>query len=61
MPVSTNTTKYLVPVGDTAPDVDSVPVGSLWFNNELGQLYVLYQDVDSLQWVQTSTSESPVI
>ena len=55
-----NPVKYIVPIGPTAPDVNSVPPGSLWFNNVLGQLYILYQDLDSLQWVQTSTSESPV-
>lgn len=56
-----NTTKYIVPIGENPPDVNSVPVGSLWFNNVTGQLYVLYQDVDSIQWVQTSTSESPAV
>jgi hypothetical protein len=61
MSVPTNTTKYLIPVGDTEPDVNSLPVGSLWFNNKLGQLYILYRDADSLQWVQFSTSETPVI
>lgn len=51
--------KYIVPISSTPPAVNSVPVGSLWFDDTLGQLYVLYQDVDSIQWVQTSTSESP--
>ena len=59
MPVPTNTTKYIVPVGDEPPAVDSVPVGTLWFNNAKGQLYVLYQDEDSIQWVQTGTYATP--
>lgn len=54
-----NPVKYIVRIAPFAPDVNSVPVGSLWFNDILGQMYVLYEDTDSLQWVQTSTSEAP--
>lgn len=54
-----NPVKYIVKIAPNAPDANSVPPGSLWFNDVLGQLYILYQDVDSLQWVQTSTSEAP--
>lgn len=59
----TSPTKYIVSMGDVAPDVNSVPAGTLWFNKVSGKLFLLYQDVDSLQWIQVPvlylSSETP--
>ena len=41
-------------VSQTAPSSPSV--GSLWFNTDLGKLFVYYTDVDSSQWVEASGS-----
>ena len=38
-------------ISDTPPA--GVPVGSLWWNSTDGQLYVLYDDGTSIQWVAT--------
>jgi hypothetical protein len=37
-------------IQDTAP-ATTVPAGSLWWNSTNGQLFVLYNDGDSTQWV----------
>ena len=42
-----------VSVSDVAPD--SPEVGSIWFNNNTGKLYVYISDTDSNQWVQPTT------
>ena len=58
---STTTTKFGVSVGDDAPDVDSLPIGTLWFNRVTGRLNVLYEDVDSRQCVETLPYPTPNI
>jgi hypothetical protein len=38
-------------VADTAPPVATTPANSLWWESDTGNLYVLYNDGDSTQWV----------
>jgi hypothetical protein len=42
----------VVIVQTTPPDVDLYPNGALWWNDYNGEMYVLYQDPNSRQWVQ---------
>ena len=46
---ATKPTSY---AGDNAPNVGDEVAGDLWYNTTDGSLYVLYQDVDTLQWTQ---------
>lgn len=46
--------EYRVPVSFFAPPINNTPPGSLWFNEEDNKLYILYQDLDSTQWVPIS-------
>jgi len=50
--IGTTGASVVVPTQDTAPGgaVD----GSLWWNSDLGKMFVYYQDVDTGQWVETS-------
>ena len=43
-------------ISDTAPDTSAYDPGTLWWNSADGNLYVLYQDDDSTQWVQAIAS-----
>ena len=43
-------------LSDDAPDTDVYTAGTLWWNSDDGNLYVLYQDNDSTQWVQATAS-----
>jgi hypothetical protein len=43
-------------IGDDAPDTDAYTAGTLWWNSDNGNLYVLYEDDDSTQWVQATAS-----
>ena len=38
----------------------SPPVGSLWWDSDIGELYVYYNDGDSAQWVETSGGSETV-
>lgn len=40
-------------LGDTPPS--EVDAGTIWFNTSNGRLFILYNDGDSLQWVQPTT------
>ena len=43
-------------VADTAPTIgDHIP-GTLWWNSSTGLMYILYNDGNSVQWTQISTS-----
>ena len=41
--------------------VGVVTTGNLWYNNNLGRLFIYYQDADSEQWVDASPSNVGVI
>jgi len=41
--------------------VGVVTTGNLWYNNNLGRLFIYYQDTDSEQWVDASPSNVGVI
>lgn len=43
-------------ISNTAPDTASYSSGTLWWNSDDGNLYVLYQDNNSTQWVQSTAS-----
>ena len=43
-------------ISDDAPDTDAYTAGTLWWNSDNGNLYVLYEDDDSIQWVQATAS-----
>jgi len=45
---------YSVPIGSTPPDPSTTLTGTLWFNQDNGIMYVLYDDGDSKQWVQAN-------
>ncbi len=42
-------------LGDNPPTGETVRPGTLWFNTANGRLYVLYNDGNSVQWVQPQT------
>lgn len=43
-------------VADTAPAIgDHIP-GTLWWNSSTGLMYILYNDGNSIQWTQVSSS-----
>ena len=43
-------------VSDTAPTIgDHIP-GTLWWNSSTGLMYILYNDGNSVQWTQVSSS-----
>lgn len=42
-------------ISDTMP-TEGVGAGTLWYNTDLNELYVRYQDADSIQWVQTGAA-----
>jgi hypothetical protein len=43
-------------VSDTAPTIgDHIP-GTLWWNSSTGLMYILYNDGNSIQWTQVSSS-----
>jgi hypothetical protein len=50
-------------IGTTPGDafVGVVTSGNLWYNSNLGRLFIYYQDVDSEQWVDASPSNVGVI
>ena len=41
--------------------VGVVTAGNLWYNSNLGRMFIYYQDVDSAQWVDASPSNVGVI
>jgi len=43
-------------VADTAPVVNDHIPGTLWWNSGTGLMYILYNDGNSIQWTQISTS-----
>lgn len=42
-------------ISDTIP-TEGVGAGTMWYNTELNELYIYYQDADSVQWVQTGAA-----
>ena len=50
-------------IGTTPGDafVGVVTSGNLWYNSNLGRLFIYYQDVDSEQWVDASPSNVGII
>ena len=44
-------------ISDTAPDfdADSLPAGTLWWASNEGNLYILYTDDGSTQWVSATS------
>ena len=50
-------------IGTTPGDafVGIVTSGNLWYNSNLGRLFIYYQDVDSEQWVDASPSNVGII
>lgn len=50
-------------IGTTPGDafVGIITAGNLWYNSNLGRLFIYYQDVDSAQWVDASPSNVGVI
>jgi len=45
--------------GEAFPGI--VTTGNLWYNNNLGRLFIYYQDTDSEQWVDASPSNVGII
>ena len=46
----------LVRVGNVVPSSPAAVLGNLWWNTDLGKLFIYYVDGDSSQWVETSPS-----
>jgi hypothetical protein len=55
-PTETGFTKVIIQT--TPPDVDIYPNGALWWNDYNGEMYVLYEDPNSRQWVQVGAGGS---
>jgi hypothetical protein len=43
-------------VSDTEPTLNLHPDGTLWWNSATGLMYILYNDGNSVQWTQVSSS-----
>ncbi len=48
------TTQGMV-VQNAAPEPSTVPVGTFWLKSNTGELFVMYYDADSAQWLKVST------
>ena len=46
----------LVRVGNVVPSNPAAVLGNLWWNTDLGKLFIYYVDGDSSQWVETGPS-----
>ena len=46
--------KYII--SNSAPNIADYSAGTLWWNSDDGNLYVLYQDNNSTQWVQSTAT-----
>lgn len=49
----TNRPSHVV-IQDFKPDETQYAIGTLWFNSSNGRTYILYKDVNSIQWVLLS-------
>ena len=43
-------------ISNSAPNIADYSAGTLWWNSDDGNLYVLYQDNNSTQWVQSTAT-----
>lgn len=48
----TATAKARVTIGETPPE--NPDVGDMWYNSVLGRTFIWYEDVDSVQWVDSA-------
>lgn len=46
-------------ISDTPPPVTTTPPGTLWWESDSGDLFVLYDDGTSVQWVETGAGGDP--
>ena len=41
---------------DTTPQIENYPDGTMWWNSSTGQMFILYNDGNSRQWTQVTSS-----